>query len=219
MATRASRIKGDRQLQQDVAAELNRDWRFRPAEIGVEVDGGVVTLVGTVSSYLKVGQAAAVASRVAGVRDIANKLTVEGTAFADDTKVAQAVRAALALDQDVPDERIDSVVRDGVVTLTGTLEHWSERRAAHDAAARVGGVRHVNSHLVVAPLERPDAAIAAELRDILRRLPFADIEVFVEGAVVTLEGTAATYRAMADAAEAARLVEGVRDVRNRIEVE
>ena len=38
--------KDDAELQADVLAEIARDPRFRPAEIGVEVDSGVVTLTG-----------------------------------------------------------------------------------------------------------------------------------------------------------------------------
>ncbi len=37
-------FKTDAQIRQDTIDELERDWRFKPAEIGVEVDQGVVTL-------------------------------------------------------------------------------------------------------------------------------------------------------------------------------
>lgn len=43
-------FKTDSQLRQDVIDEIERDWRFKAAELGVEVDQGVVTLTGTVSS-------------------------------------------------------------------------------------------------------------------------------------------------------------------------
>ena len=50
--------KTDKQIQLDVLADIARDFRFKPAEIGVEVDAGIVTLTGTVSSYPKLGLAA-----------------------------------------------------------------------------------------------------------------------------------------------------------------
>ena len=68
--------KTDKQLQLDVLADIARDFRFKPAEVGVEVDAGVVTLTGTVSSYFKLGMAADIAGDVPGVKDVANKLTV-----------------------------------------------------------------------------------------------------------------------------------------------
>lgn len=54
-------------------AEIARDSRFKPTELCVEVDAGVVTLIGT------------------------NKLTVEIAPYAarDDTRIARAVRTAL----------------------------------------------------------------------------------------------------------------------------
>ncbi len=214
------RIKSDRELQEDVQAELNRDWHFKSAEVGVEVDSGVVTLTGTVSSYLKIGQAADVATKVAGVKDVANKLTVEGSAFSDDTKVAQAVRSALLLDEDVPDARIDSVVRDGVVTLSGTVDHWSQRQAAHDAIARLSGVRSVNNHVVVTPKVRTDEQIFEEIRAVLRRrLPSFDIDVAVVDAAVTLQGKVSSYPTRYDAEQIAWGTPAVKSVLNKIVIE
>ena len=87
--------KTDRQIQLDVLADIARDFYFKPAEIGVEVDDGIVTLTGTVSSYFKIGEAATIASMVPGVRDIANKLVVGlDRAPRDDTAIARAVRNA-----------------------------------------------------------------------------------------------------------------------------
>jgi osmotically-inducible protein OsmY len=42
--------KSDHEIQSEVLVELNRDRRLTPAEVGVEVCGGIVTLTGTVSS-------------------------------------------------------------------------------------------------------------------------------------------------------------------------
>jgi len=84
------RPKTDKQIQLDVLAEIARDFRFKPAELGVEVDAGVVTLTGTVTSYPKLALAAEIAGSVPGVKDVANKLTVELAPYAvrDDTRIA-----------------------------------------------------------------------------------------------------------------------------------
>lgn len=213
-------VKSDRELQAEVQDELNRDWHFTPAEIGVEVDGGVVTLTGTVSSYFNIGQAADVATRVAGVKDVANKLTVQGSVSSDDTKIAQTVRDALMFDADVPETRIDTVVRDGVVTLSGTVDYWSQRKAAHDAVARLSGVRTVNNHIVLGPIVRSDDDIFEEIRTALRRrLPSFDIDVAVVGAGVTLQGKVNSYPTRHDAEQVAWSTRGVKGVLNKIVVE
>lgn len=96
--------KTDKQIQLDVLAEIARDFRFKPAELGVEVDAGVVTLTGTVTSYPTLALAAEIAGNVPSVKDVANKLTVEIAPHAvrDDTRIAQAVRNALEWDVTPP---------------------------------------------------------------------------------------------------------------------
>jgi osmotically-inducible protein OsmY len=45
--------KTDTQIHQDVLEELKWDSRVDEKEVGVQVEGGVVTLAGTVSSWAK----------------------------------------------------------------------------------------------------------------------------------------------------------------------
>ena len=219
MVMTKARPKTDRDLQLDVLAEINRDRRFRPAELGVEVDAGVVTLTGTVSSYLKVGQAAEIATSVAGVKDVANKVTVAHLPAYDDTRIARGVRDALTLDVDVPEERIDSIVRDGVVTLRGSVDYWYQRKAAREAAAHVTGVRNVNDHVVVAPSPRSDLELYQEIKASLRRrLPFAELDVSVDQRVATLMGSVETFSTRAEAEHIAWSTVGVKNVVTKIVV-
>ena len=201
-------------------AELARDFRFKPAEIGVEVDDSVVTLTGTVSSYLKISEAAEIATTVAGVKDVANKLTVTPTGpFRDDTAIAKAVRHALEWDVAVPEDRIESVVRDGVVTLKGTVDYWYQRKAARDAIAGLAGVIFVNNHITVVAPVRTDSELHDELKALLqRRFPFEEIDVTVDRRVVALMGKVPSYRIRRDAETAAWATYGVMDVKNSIHV-
>jgi osmotically-inducible protein OsmY len=213
--------KTDHAIQLDVIAEIERDWRFRPAEIGVEVDHGVVTLSGSVSTYLKVGEAAEVATRVPGVKDVANKLIVRppDSMFTDDTKIAQAVRSALVWDSAVPEERIDSVVRNGVVTLTGTVDYWYQRKSAVEVAKRITGVLNVNDHIVVTPPERTDVQMFDELKRALRRrFPLERIDATVDHATVTLMGEVPSYYVYRETADLASSTTGVKHVINKLRI-
>src|SRR6185295_819970 len=119
-------FKSDSQLRQDVIDEIERDWRFKRAELGIEVDQGIVTLTGTVSSYPKLVAAADIAADIAGTKGVANELTVHTPDLArpNDTELASAVCGALKWDVDVPDEKIEVIVRNGIVTLKGTVDYW-----------------------------------------------------------------------------------------------
>jgi osmotically-inducible protein OsmY len=137
--------KTDSETQQDVLRELSRDTRVEETDVGVEVDAGIVTLSGTVSSWGKRHAAAEAAHRVRGVLDVANDIVVKipGTPGRTDTEVAHAVRNALAWDVFVPDTRIRSTVSDGVVTLDGDVETWTQAEDAERAVRNLAGVRSV----------------------------------------------------------------------------
>jgi osmotically-inducible protein OsmY len=215
------RPKTDKEIQLDVLAEIARDGRFKPAELGVEVDAGVVTLIGTVTSYPKLAAAAEIAGDVPGVKDVANKLTVEIAPYAvrDDTRIAQAVRTALEWDTTVPEERIDSVVRNGAVTLKGTVDFWYERQGASDTVRNLLGVKAVNNHIVIAPPASGDAAIRDEVKSaLMRRFPLHGLDVAVARGIATLTGEVFSYRNRREAENIAWSTSGVKDVVNKIEV-
>ena len=215
-----TRPKTDRLIQLDVLAEIDRDFRFKPAEIGVEVDDGIVTLTGTVSSYLKVGEAADIACLVPGVKDVANKLTVTLVgAPRDDTAIARAGRNAMEWDVTVPEEKIESVVRNGVVTLKGSVDYWYQRKAAADAVAHLLGVVSVNNHIVIAPPIRTDTEIHDELKAaIARRFPFEGIDVAVDKGATILQGAVPTYQIRREVESLTWATRGVKDVTNKLAV-
>src|SRR3989337_248322 len=124
--------KSDTQIHHDVLEELKWDSRVDETEVGVEVDNGVVTLTGTVTSWAKRMAAEEAAHRVSGVLDVANdvKVRIPGELTRTDTEIAQAVRRTLEWDVFVPDERITSTVSDGWVTLEGPVDRGSQREDA-----------------------------------------------------------------------------------------
>lgn len=214
--------KDDAELQADVLAEIARDPRFRPAEIGVEVDSGVVTLTGTVSSYPKLTAAANIAAEIAGVKGVANELTLEmSSAFIrTDTELVAAIREALRWDIEVPDEKVEVIVRNGRVTLMGTVDYWFERVAAVKAVERLSGIVAVHDQIAVKPQPVGDADVAAEIGDaIARRTSGANrLSIDVKAGAVTLRGRALTPHDRYQAEKAAWSTKGVRTVLNQIEV-
>jgi len=212
--------RNDLHIQEDVLVELNWDPRFTPAEVGVEVDGGVVTLQGTVSSYPKLRVAAELASRVPGVRAVVNALEVRPPDAIDDLALATRARLALELDADVPNERIECFVRDGVLTLRGSVDHAYQRRAAEAAVARLEHLRGVDIEIDVRGHLRSDAEIHRDLHDALhRRVPGAKgIDLNVNAGTVTLSGRVPTLAERTEAEETAWGSRGVRHVIDRVVV-
>jgi osmotically-inducible protein OsmY len=217
----STNFKSDARIRQDVLEELERYWHFKPAEIGVEVDAGVVTLTGTVSSYAKVLDAADVTATITGVRGVANELVVRktGVGASRDTDVAAAVSDAFRRDLSLNDEAVDVIVRDGVVTLRGNVRYWYQRDAAMEDARRTVGVVVVRDEIRIVPPTRTDGDIKDEIRSSIARLiPLAaeHISVDVRRGVVTLRGNVAFRSDKLQADRSAWMTEGVRSVVNSL---
>jgi osmotically-inducible protein OsmY len=185
--------RSDAQIQQDVLKELEWDTRVGPTEIGVGVDHNVVTLTGTVSSWAKKLSAEEAAHRVAGVRDVANDLIVKlpGTGRRTDTEIAAAVRQALLWDVFVPEDKIQTTVSDGIVTLRGTVEYPSQREDAARAIRNLAGVCAVENQIVIKHLAMLKASLKTAIRDALERRAERDasrIQLDVDEGHVTLSG-------------------------------
>jgi osmotically-inducible protein OsmY len=210
--------KSDRDIQSDVLAQLNSDGRLRPAEVGVEVSDGVVTLSGTVSGHNKVDAASEIAVRVSGVHDVANELRVDDERReSDDTKMARAIRHALGWNSAVPADRIDAVIRRGVVTLRGHVDRWYERRAAEETVASVGGVVSVRNQIQLLSTPTTDEALREEVEDALSHLPSSDqVDVRVAAGVVTLAGAVGSDPIRRHAETLAASACGVHSVINRL---
>jgi len=142
-----------------------------------------------------------------------------------DGAIQRDVLDELRWDARVRETDVGVEVKQGIVTLTGTLDTWTARVAAQEAAHRVAGVLDVANDIRVRPhgsLEKTDAEIAKALRETLERDVLVDDEFIhstVSGGVVTLEGTVESWSQHEDASRAIRNLAGVKEVRNLLVVE
>jgi len=216
--------KSDSQIHHDVLAELKWDSRVDETEVGVKVNGGVVTLTGTVTSWAKRVAAQEAARRVIGVLDVANdtKVKVSGGLARTDTEIAQAVRQALEWDVFVPNEKITSTVTDGWVTLEGPVESWSQRDAAERAVRNLSGVKMVVNKIIVKPAQPTTGDVRKAIEEALERRAEREarnIGVDVRDGIVTLTGPVHSWAERKSVLAAARFTPGVRAVEDRLRTE
>jgi osmotically-inducible protein OsmY len=186
-------IASDDQLRRLVLDELAWDALVDETQIDVAVDGGVVTLVGTVPSYaMKLAAQAAVAS-VEGVHDVIDEIDVrlrEGLSITDE-EVERMVTQVLRWDALVPDKELSVSVRDGWVTLTGQVVTASQRNQAERMVAHLDGIRGVTNAITITSSDlRPEDVRAAIVDALARRAQhrLRYIDVTIDGAHVTLRG-------------------------------
>lgn len=183
--------KTDKQLKQEVLRELKWDMRVGWAQVDVTVEEGVVTLTGIVPSYAVKRAAQAAAHRITGVLDVANDLEVKATPMRTDTEIARAVRNALEWDALIPDERIESTVTDGWVTLDGTVSSLRQKEDAERAIRRLSGVTGINNLIAIEPPKVDQEVLREDIEAALERRADREAERFrieIKGGQVDLWG-------------------------------
>jgi len=119
---------------------------------------------------------------------------------------------------------IGVIVRDGVVTLTGSVVSYAEKSAAERAAQRVLGVKAVANDIEIrlpGVSARSDADIAAAAANALQWhvfLPRGGIKVSVDAGWVTLKGEVQWQYQKAAAEEGVRHLLGVKGISNQITI-
>jgi osmotically-inducible protein OsmY len=147
-----------------------------------------------------------------------------GAVMRSDIEIKRDVEDELRSDPDIDATDIGVAMKDGVVTLTGFVRSYRQRRGAEEDAKRVAGVIGVANDIEVRlPIihHRPDPEIARNaVQAIQDELPFSweKIKVLVEDRWVTLEGAVEWYYQRERAEEAVRRVRGVKGVSNNIQV-
>jgi osmotically-inducible protein OsmY len=121
------------------------DWRIRST-----VSNGRVTLEGDVDNSNERVDAARAIRNLGGVVDVINKIEIKAS-NADAAEVRESIEHALTRHAEREASRIRLDVRDGGVTLSGTVHSWAERAAVIGAARGTRGVLSVESELRIAP--------------------------------------------------------------------
>ena len=146
------------------------------------------------------------------------------TTIRSDEQIQQDVLEEMKWDARVQPNEIGVSVKDGVVTLTGTVDSYTKRSAAEEAAHRVRGVTAVANDIEVrlpGSAERNDADIAAAATRALEwdaSVPIERIEVTVSKGWINLSGEVDWQYQKTDAERVVHRLSGVRGVSNRITV-
>jgi osmotically-inducible protein OsmY len=216
-------MRSDHDIQEDVLAELRWEPSLANDDIAVSVRDGVVTLAGYAGSYADKWKAERVASRVKGVKAVANDVKVKLPASSErpDPDIARAAVDALKWNILVPQDRVRVRVESGWVTLEGEVDWYYQKEEAERAVRKLTGVKGVSNLITVARRTTP-ADVKQKIRSALERGAELDadrIAVEVDGNRVVLRGTVRSYTEKRDAERAARNAPGVTEVENLIVVD
>ncbi|HYN06754.1 MAG TPA: BON domain-containing protein [Vicinamibacterales bacterium] len=212
----------DRELQERVLNALEFEPGVDAAKIGVTAHDGVITLRGSVKTFYEKWTAERAAGHVYGVRALANDVEVlpNHDTRRSDTEIAEAAANALGWDTAVPAKAVLVTVRDGWVTLTGTVEWQYQRGAAEYTVRRLYGVKGLTNSIVVKPRVRV-ADVKARIEDAFKRSAEVDsqrVRVEARDGQVVLTGTVRSLSERREAERAAWSAPGVILVDDRLAV-
>ncbi|MBD3184206.1 BON domain-containing protein [Candidatus Poribacteria bacterium] len=138
-----------------------------------------------------------------------------------DKDITEAVYRQLLLDEAVPSYLIDIETKEGVVTLSGSVNNILAKERALTVAGSVRGVRSKIDRLEVKPKKRSDEQIRKDVIKALKTDPateLMEVNAKVNKGVVTLIGRVESYAERNLCAEVAKGVKGVTDLKNEVEV-
>jgi osmotically-inducible protein OsmY len=141
-----------------------------------------------------------------------------------DTLLQQAALAELSWEPSITAGHIGVTAADGVVTLTGHVENFAEKRAAEAAVGRVSGVKAVAENIEVklpSAMKRSDDQIAAAVLERLAWdvvIPQDRVKVKIENGQLTLTGDVDWHFQSEAVEDACRRMLGVVSVFNQIAI-
>lgn len=213
-------MSSDSDLQRAVMAELTWEPSVTSAHIGVTANGGVIALTGHVESYAEKHSAEVAATRVKGVKAVAEEIEVRlpMDARRSDEEIAAAAIERLSWDVSVPKDAVSVKVENGWVTLSGQVDWYFQKDLAQQDVRRLFGVMGLSNQLTIKP--KVDAAdISDDITHALHRTWFYEpskVNVSASGGRVKLTGHVGTYYDRETAANTAWAAPGVTGVENDI---
>jgi osmotically-inducible protein OsmY len=218
MATK-TQTRSDNSLRDDVLLELKWNPKISSAsDVGVAVKDGVITLAGFVPSFWEKDAAEKAAKRVYGVKGVANDIGVKLFWQRTDPEIARAAVRELENHVSIPADRIKVTVKDGWVTLEGTVDWEYQKSLAESAMKKLKGVSGVTNKIQVKP-KASAPEVKSKIEEALRRSAQLDacrITVKIDGSTVKLYGSVSSWAERDEAERAAGSAPGTTMVENHI---
>lgn len=221
LTARAPSSVADSHLRSEVEEELEWDPAVPSTSIGVSVTDHSVTLAGTVHTLAHRLAAVKAACRVKGVHALVDDIVVvpmnsHGTS---DQDLALSIERILESSSVVP-AGLKATVRNGLVTLTGSVDFDFQKYSAFRSIRELRGVTSIQNGIVVkAPAS--ENVVRANIVSAMHRTADSDskgIFVSATGHEVWLSGYTTSFAARTQAGSAAWSAPGVQVVHNNIHV-
>ena len=142
-----SLVKNDEDLATEILSSMKWDWSVPSDKVQVKVEGGWVTIDGSVEWNYQKEAARSCAANLIGVKGVTNNVTVK--AKSNDAIEQADIEKALSRSWMVDDHNIQVKVKGNRVVLRGAVESIFEKDEAARLAWNAPGVNEVDNELAV----------------------------------------------------------------------
>jgi osmotically-inducible protein OsmY len=143
------RFPTDADIEGTILKRLSADPDLDLLDLEAKVDAGFVTLKGTVDAFWKKYHAESLVESEAGVISIENHIAVVPSDDFLDKEIANDIVDSLERKTIVDAEEIHVRVKEGDVTLTGTIPSYAARQAVYESALYTSGVKSIEDRMTV----------------------------------------------------------------------
>jgi len=216
----------EEEIKRDVVDQLYWDQRVDSSDIKVSVDDNTITLSGVVSSFTEKKQAATDAWSIEGVSEVNNEIRVEypsSLTIPTDEEIKENIETTLLLNLELDSSEIKISVRNGIVTLQGTVDSFWKKNKTEDVISDLLGVIDIINKLTIIPTKTfSDQKIAEDILNSLERhykIDIDDIDVKVERGRVSLTGKVTDWDSYQLLLNTAKNTKGVIDLKEDIMIQ
>lgn len=142
-------VPSDENIKNDVENSLLFNSDVDSTKIDIEVIAGIVTISGDLDAYWKKLIAESEAKSVSGVIDVVNKIAVVPTESIIDKDIAKDIVNSIDRNLNVSIDDVNIKVKDGVVSISGSVPNWNAYDAAMDAVRFTAGVIDIDDNLII----------------------------------------------------------------------
>lgn len=140
-------LPSDQDVKEAMFCLLDANSEIDSNDVQVSINNGKVVLEGTVNSYWKSEKIRKMASQISGVVSVSNKISVAPDVEISDEDIANLIITSMQNSVYVDAHKVDVKVKDGIVTLSGTLSSMSEYDAVKNIVKFTKGVIDVKNNL------------------------------------------------------------------------
>lgn len=215
-------MKSDASLRDDIIDELNWEPSVDSSKIGVAVKDGIVTLSGTVPSFIEKTDAEKAVKRVDGVKAVVQNIDVKlkSTSVRSDEEIAEVALKNLKWNTNVPEENIILKVENGWITLEGEVLWNYQKDAAKSAVRGLIGVKGVNNFIKVESKVQPENLKEKIKKSFVRNasIDAENVKIDVVGNKAILKGTVQSWAEKRQAERAVWSAPGIFQIENKLEI-